>query len=319
MGDVRSGSWLGVPVAVKTFKGNADSPQKQLTEEAAMLAKLRHPFICQFFGTCEIDGRLTVVMELLERSLHDVIHGSSSKPSVPLTYRLAHEIAQGIAYLHRNTVMHRDIKPPNVMLDGAGHAKVCDFGLSRTVMFNFVPEEHMRRTDSSLHSTVGVGTLRYVAPEVLKPLSRAGGDEIKVYYTYACDVYSFGLLLWEFCHGEFPFSEYSGVEVATSVAPSGRRPTLQLPEEFEALGALIVLCWDQDPARRPTMSGCAELLQVAQQKAARQGPSDNSIGPSDLVPSLVSSSNDGVDSSLSLWGSTPPLARDGKSAKISPV
>ena len=164
-----------------------------------------------------------------------------------------------------------------------------------------------------------VGTLRYVAPEVLKPLSRAGGDEIKIYYTYMCDVYSFGLLLWEFSHGEFPFSEYSGVEVATSVAPSGRRPTLQLPEEFEALGALIVLCWDQDPARRPTMSGCAELLQVAQQKAARQGQSDNSIGPSDLVPSLESSSNDGVDSSLSLSGSTPPLAWDGKSAKISPV
>ena len=117
MGDVRSGSWLGVPVAVKTFKGNADSPQKQLTEEAAMLAKLRHPFICQFFGTCEIDGRLTVVMELLERSLHDVIHGSSSKPSVPLTYRLAHEIAQGIAYLHRNTVMHRDIVYASLRLE----------------------------------------------------------------------------------------------------------------------------------------------------------------------------------------------------------
>ena len=84
--------------------------EEQLLREAAMLARMRHPCICQVFGICRIDGSMMVVMEQLECSVHQLLHDRSHQLSVPLRLQIAHETAMGIAYLHRNTVMHRDIK-----------------------------------------------------------------------------------------------------------------------------------------------------------------------------------------------------------------
>ena len=131
MGAVHTGSWFGTAVAVKVVLNR--SRQEALLREAALLASLRHPCICQFFGISLVDGQLAVVMELLERSLHELIAYERRSTLLPvwLSLRVANENAQGIAYLHRNLMLHRDIKPSNVMLDQLQHAKVCDFGLSR--------------------------------------------------------------------------------------------------------------------------------------------------------------------------------------------
>lgn len=131
MGAVHTGSWFGTAVAVKVVLNR--SRHEALLREAALLASLRHPCICQFFGISLVDGQLAVVMELLECSLHELIAYERRSTLLPvrLSLRVAHETAQGIAYLHRNLMLHRDIKPSNVMLDQLQHAKVCDFGLSR--------------------------------------------------------------------------------------------------------------------------------------------------------------------------------------------
>ena len=80
---------------------------ESLLREADLLASMRHPCICQFFGASRIDCTLMVVLELLDCSLHEVIAQSSTRIPAALCLRLAHETAQGIAYLHRNNMLHR--------------------------------------------------------------------------------------------------------------------------------------------------------------------------------------------------------------------
>ena len=301
MGAVHMGNWLGVAVAVKTITD--PSKQEALLREADLLASLRHPCICQFFGATRIDGTLAMVMELLECSLHELIAQSSTRIPVALCLRLAHETAQGIAYLHRNNVLHRwertivrkyeattlylltyfdasflhrDIKPSNVVLDKLRHAKVCDFGLSKPytlskellgdlsyLLESDAPNSTRSPTSSansanSANSTYAVGTLRYMAPEVVQNTD----EVVKIRYNAPSDVYSFGILLWALAHRETPFAGVDGVQVAIKVAPSGQRPPLQLPTGLEALGPLIASCWHRDPDQRPPMSVCAERLRA---------------------------------------------------------
>jgi len=274
MGAVHMGNWLGVAVAVKTITD--PSKQEALLREADLLASLRHPCICQFFGATRIDGTLAMVMELLECSLHELIAQSSTRIPVALCLRLAHETAQGIAYLHRNNMLHRDIKPSNVVLDKLRHAKVCDFGLSKPytlskellgdlsyLLESDAPNSTRSPTSSansanSANSTYAVGTLRYMAPEVVQNTD----EVVKIRYNAPSDVYSFGILLWALAHRETPFAGVDGVQVAIKVAPSGQRPPLQLPTGLEALGPLIASCWHRDPDQRPPMSVCAERLRA---------------------------------------------------------
>ena len=275
MGAVHTGNWLGIAVAVKIVTD--PSKQETLLREADLLASLRHPCICQFFGASRIGDNLVMVMELLECSLHELIAQSSTLIPVALCLRLAHETAQGIAYLHRNNMLHRDIKPSNVVLDKLQHAKVCDFGLSKPYTLSkellgdlsyLLESDAPKSTHSansahsagssarSANSTYAVGTLRYMAPEVVQSTD----EVVKIQYDASSDVYSFGILLWELAHRETPFAGVDGVQVAIQVAPSGQRPPLQLPTGLQALGPLIASCWHRDPAQRPVMSVCTERL-----------------------------------------------------------
>ena len=78
-------------------------------------------------------------------------------------------------------------------------------------------------------------------------------------YSFPCDVYSFGLLLWELAHAEKVFASLDGREVSR-ILRLGGRPQLQLPPSLKAFGPLITSCWCRDPAQRPTMSACADEL-----------------------------------------------------------
>eukprot|EP00308_Calcidiscus_leptoporus_P008967 CAMPEP_0119401938 /NCGR_PEP_ID=MMETSP1334-20130426/142626_1 /TAXON_ID=127549 /ORGANISM="Calcidiscus leptoporus, Strain RCC1130" /LENGTH=450 /DNA_ID=CAMNT_0007425863 /DNA_START=64 /DNA_END=1418 /DNA_ORIENTATION=+ len=191
---------------------------------------------------------------------------------------LAGEIASlGIAYLHRNKCMHRDIKTANVMLDKARHAKVCDFGLAVPVETAPLPSAADADAASGCAAgerwgerwhTAAIGTLRYMAPEMLVRPTTNGTDatplvqSLRSLYDESCDVYSFGLLLWEVMHRQVPFAGKSGIYVAFSLAPSEQRPAVSLPAGFEGLEPLIRSCWHHDPSRRPSMAACVEVLTV---------------------------------------------------------
>ena len=152
---------------------------------ACVAQALRHPCVCALLGVCMFDSRPSMVLEYMTGgSLHDLLHNSAERTVrdhfAALISRIVAEVASGVAYLHSNGVMHRDVKTANVLLDDARHAKVTDFGIST----------RFGRPDY----TAETGTYRQMAPEVIlhKP------------YNYKCDVYSYGVLLWESTHRQVP-------------------------------------------------------------------------------------------------------------------
>jgi serine/threonine protein kinase len=164
-------------------------------------------------GTSIVDGSLALVLELMPSSLHQYLENSrlNAADARPLDgteagvlCKLALETALGLAYLHRSRYLHGDVKSPNVMLDSALHAKVVDFGISAAMggggeIRSPLPTDGSDASQSE-HSmqtlqSRAVGTLRYLAPELVASAITSAYE-----YDERCDVYSFGLLLWEVMH-----------------------------------------------------------------------------------------------------------------------
>jgi tRNA A-37 threonylcarbamoyl transferase component Bud32 len=130
--DVHLGEWLGTAVAVKVVR---DKGLQLLRTEAKLLAQLRHPCICSVFGTMELgDGHRAIVLEYMSGgTAFELLHKKVADAPLPteIACRIARETASGLAYLHTNSYMHRDVKSSNVLLDKNLHAKVADFGIAK--------------------------------------------------------------------------------------------------------------------------------------------------------------------------------------------
>jgi hypothetical protein len=146
-------------------------------------------------------------------------------------------IARGMLALHRQQMVHRDLKSLNILLDDELYTKVCDFGIAR-----FLGEHEVGCTKN-------VGTPHWMAPEIFE--SRA--------YTSKVDVYAFGMLVWEMLTEGVPFKGKDGFQVAIAVARNRERPPL--PEDGPRdLRDFIALCWDHEPSVRPTFSQIVRKL-----------------------------------------------------------
>jgi serine/threonine protein kinase len=237
---VWKGQWGHSVVAVKVLKVNPHTRKEALrgfVQEATILSQLRHPAICTLLGMTLHEGLPALVLEFMGGgSLFDLLHNSNSTLTPPLLSRLALEVATGISYLHAHSVIHRDIKSANVLLDDRMHAKVSDFGIS---------------TRFGTEHTAETGTYRSMAPEVIAHHS----------YDHRCDVFSFAVLLWEMAHRQIPFGHESGLQAAFAVAVEKRRPPIRLPALLDGFGSLITRAWAHDPATRPSMASITAEIQ----------------------------------------------------------
>ena len=179
------------------------------------------------------DGATHSIDRLPQRDQPTLAHGRPV-PSAELRQRLVHEVLSGLAYLHELSIMHRDIKTANVLLDGDLHAAVCDFSIS---------------TRFSMELTNSVGTLRYMAPEVC--FGR---------YDAKADVFAYGMLLWETLHVEVPFSESHSMK-AFFLSYSGKRPPIQLAPPLDRYVEFIQRCWHQSPEMRPSAATALALVE----------------------------------------------------------
>lgn len=162
--------------------------------EARVTARLQHPGITQVFDSGAQDGRLHLVMELLDgRDLGSVLQDGKSGLPVRRAVDLAAQVAEALSYAHRADIVHRDIKPANLMLVDGGRVKVCDFGIA-----GFVHADSGLTREGSL-----MGTPDYMAPEQCRGLRVDG----------RADLYALGCVLFALLTGRPPFTTHGDFRV----------------------------------------------------------------------------------------------------------
>lgn len=244
-GIVYQGTWERNTVAIKQLiLGLSEDTVADLYQEARCHAKLRHPNIVQFYGICIQPGTRQhgIVMEYMSSgSLYNILH-SRQELSWPVRISIACDMASGLDYLHRNNIVHRDLKSPNVLLDQSNKAKLADFGLAKV-------KSETQSTMTMLPPQNAPGTIRWMAPELF---------EIYNQCTKYSDVFALGVICYELSSRELPFAQGNN-DMAKAWIREGQRPLIpsDTPPKFSAL---IARCWDQRANNRPTSAGVLEEL-----------------------------------------------------------
>jgi serine/threonine-protein kinase len=231
-------------VALKVLAGGlAASPDylQRFRREAMALASLNHPGIVTIYSVEEAEGTCFLTMELVEGEPLSELLPAGGFP-VPELLRLAEGLGEALAAAHRSGVVHRDLKPGNVMVAADGLVKVLDFGLAKTRRDGVPPASATAATDLLTRPGVVLGTVAYMSPEQAE--GRAVDER--------SDLFSLGVMLWEMATGRRPFRGGSSMAVVSSI----------LRDEPPALGSLrddlpqwlcagVGSCLEKDPVRRP--------------------------------------------------------------------
>ena len=247
-------------VAVKVLNpvhGGTDIGDR-FEREGRTAARLVHPNIVQVYdaGEASFDGRETsyIVMEYVPGGDLKALIDEKGRLPGPELAGLGEEVCAGLAHAHERGVIHRDIKPHNILLDENGHAKVTDFGIARAL-----------DTSQSTRTGSFLGTVLYSSPEQLQ------GQKV----TPKSDVYSLGATLYQAATGEPPFSGATPIEIASQHVSKTPVPPRQLGADVgEGLQALILDCLAKHPDDRPTAEELRSRLdaEIPAAGATRQRP-----------------------------------------------
>ena len=243
---------VAIKILHERFAGDEEYVER-FRYEARSVAQLTHPNIVTVIDRGEDQGRQYIVFEFVDgENLKDLIVRSGPMP-VARALEVAVAVADGLTFAHEHGLVHRDVKPQNVLLSKSGSVKVTDFGIARSL-----DVEHGLTETGTV-----VGTGEYLAPE------QASGGVVSP----ATDVYSLGIVLWEMLTGHVPFEGDNFVAVAlrhvNEAAPDIRDSRSDIPPR---LAAAIDTALQKDPARRfPTMRAFAEELRACVAGAGSEG------------------------------------------------
>lgn len=230
-----------------------DSERDDVLREAEILHKARFSYILPILGICIEPEFLGIVTEYMPNgSLNELLHRKTEYPNVawPLRFRILHEIALGVNYLHNMNppLLHHDLKTQNILLDNEFHVKIADFGLSKWRMMS------LSQSRGSKSSPEG-GTIIYMPPENYEP-----GQKTRASVKH--DIYSYAIITWEVLSRKQPFEEVTNpLQIMYSVS-QGRRPDTNeesLPLDIPHRALMISLIergWAQNPDERPSFLKC---------------------------------------------------------------
>ncbi|CDP03662.1 unnamed protein product [Coffea canephora] len=267
-GTVYKGVYDGLDVAVKVLDWGEDGIATEeetrilrdsFQKEVAVWHKLDHPNVTKFVGASMGTSNLKIPVKSNSTDDHNslpsraccvvveylpggtlkrfLIRNYRKKLAFKVVIQLALDLSRGLSYLHSKKFVHRDVKSENMLLNANRTLKIADFGVARVEAQN--PRDMTGET----------GTLGYMAPEVLdgKPYNRK------------CDVYSFGICLWEIYCCDMPYPNLSFADLSSAVVNQNLRP--EIPRCCPgALASVMRKCWDANPDKRPEMDEVVRLL-----------------------------------------------------------
>jgi len=231
-------------VAIKVLKKEFRVDSKFVSKfrvEAQSAAGLTHPNIVNVYDVADEQGISYMVMELVEGiTLKDYIEKRgqlSAKEAISISI----QVANGIECAHKNHIVHRDIKPQNIIISREGKVKVTDFGIARAASVNTI-------------SSNAMGSVHYTSPEQAR-----GG-----YSDFKSDIYSLGITMYEMLTGRVPFDGDSTVTIAIKhLQEEMELPSKYAPDMPYSLEQIILKCCQKSPDRRYT--GMTELIQDLKQ------------------------------------------------------
>jgi serine/threonine protein kinase len=221
-------------------RGSTPGERSQLLDEARAASHLSHPNICTVYEVGEIHGRAFIAMEFVEgQALAGIVPGDGLPAETVVRYGT--QIAAALSHAHERGVIHRDLKTHNIVISADGNPKILDFGLARRIERG-APEEVTRPLERVEPGGL-VGTLSYVAPEVLL----GNGADAR------SDIWSLGVVLYEMSTGSLPFQGRNEFDLTAAILRSPAQPFP--PHVPPILRSIILRCLTKDPAQRYQRAG----------------------------------------------------------------
>ena len=281
-------------VVIKTLlpdQASSDSARRRFEREARLASALDHPNICAIYDIGESDGLYYIVMPFVEGPTLDQF--MNKQPLEILSaLSIAIQVADAIATAHSRGIIHRDIKPTNIIVNPRGQAKVLDFGLAK--MIEGEETEGKEHDGERLMTETGVpfGTMGYGSPE------QAAGERVD----HRTDIFSLGVLLYEMVAGQRPFRGRNRIEVLHSVINSEQLPITSIrPEAPSELEEILDRALAKNPKDRyPTMTQFRDELKSLMREISLE---------SGVVPTEISSTLIAPQRARNSWRMTGALGR----------
>ncbi|KAG6811015.1 hypothetical protein H0H92_009356 [Tricholoma furcatifolium] len=274
--EIYKGDFRGRPVCVKTIRlhkySEIDYFMKVVSKEAILWGQLQHPNLLPFYGIYRYKGRISLVAPWMENGVigeYLRIHTAENRVV------LAHDVAQGLKFLHTNGMIHGDLKGKNILVNDFGRACIADFGLS-----SISDKEILAWTSFSSAASKG-GTSRYQAPELFDENGEQQSN------TTSSDMYAWACVAYEIFAGEVPFVHMTRELAIMKHVSNGGKPT-RPPDSStswsvwgltEDIWTLMEACWDRRPTARPSVEAVANHLIVSLPPDIQKDASDYPLSP----------------------------------------
>jgi eukaryotic-like serine/threonine-protein kinase len=269
-------------VAIKVLPERVASDpalRDRFEREARTISRLNDARICTIHDVGHTEGLAFIVMELVEGETLRAWIRRQSRPDFAAVTKIAAEIAHALAAAHAAGIVHRDIKPDNVIVRPDGSVKVLDFGVAKLTVLSEPPDFATRAPDTAVG--IVVGTTEYMAPEQARGLT----------VDPRADVFSLGVVLYEMLAGQSPFRGATATDTVVAILQHDPPPiTFHRPEAPSGLSRVVTTCLAKDPERR--YASGRELAVDLEQLASRGSPGDTAAPPSIAVLPFVNMSTD---------------------------